>query len=213
MLKIHSFAFNPLLVNCYILHNSTEAIIVDPSCYTELEQNQLKSYIESNNLTITHIIVTHFHFDHLMGAAFACSTWNVPLSAHKDHVYMIGNFDISSQSKYFGFEIKNPPRPKNLLNDGDTIPLGSYKIKVIHVPGHSPCGIALYEPQSKILITGDTLFEGGVGRTDLPGGDWQTLQNNIKQKLLTLPDDTIIYPGHGGISTIGQEKLYNVFLT
>ncbi len=124
---------------------------------------------------------------------------------------MAGNFDISTQSLFFGFKVKNPPTPKILLNDEDSIFLDNHEIKVIHVPGHSLCSIALYNKESKMLITGDTLFESGVGRTDLSGGDWQQLLESIRKKILTLPEDTVIYPGHGGTSTIKNEKLYNTF--
>ncbi len=212
MLTIKTFAFNPLLVNCYVVHTAEEAMIVDPSCYTENEQKQLKQYIEERNLQVKHIVITHYHFDHLMGAAFVCNTWDVPLSAHKDYIILAGNFDISNQSLYFGFQIKNPPKPKILLEDKHFIQLGQYEFKVLHVPGHSPCSIALYEKTHGILITGDTLFEGGVGRTDLAGGDWQQLLSHIRGKLLVLPEETQIFPGHGGTSTIRQEKLYNTFL-
>jgi|YNPMSStandDraft_1061717.scaffolds.fasta_scaffold00262_10 glyoxylase-like metal-dependent hydrolase (beta-lactamase superfamily II) len=212
MLNIETFTFNPLFVNCYLIHDGKQAIIVDPSCYYENEQQQLKNFIVKHNLEIKHIIVTHFHFDHLMGAAYVTSTWNLPLSAHKDYVHLDGNFDISTQSLFFGFKVKNPPIPKILFNDGDSIFIGSYEIKVIHVPGHSLCSIALYNEESKMLITGDTLFEGGVGRTDLTGGNWQQLLESIRNKILILPDDTVIYPGHGETSTIKNEKLYNTFL-
>lgn len=212
MLTIKTFPFNPLMVNCYVIHDNKDAIIVDPSCYFESEQEQLKKYIDEQKLEIKHLIVTHFHFDHLMGASYVSSTWNIPLSAHKEYIHLAGNFDISTQSYFFGFSVKNPPNPKILLNDGDAITLGNYEFKVLHVPGHSPCCLALYQEQCKILITGDTLFESGVGRTDLTGGDWQLLLESIRTKLLTLPEDTIIYPGHGGTSTIKNEKLYNTFL-
>ncbi len=212
MLQIKTFAFNPLFVNCYVIHDSKEALIVDPSCYFENEQKQLEQFIEENNLDVKHLVVTHFHFDHLMGAAFVSSRWQVPLSAHKDYVYLAGNFDISTQSLYFGFQVKNPPKPKILLEDGDIITIGKNELKVIHVPGHSLCGICLYNEQSKLLITGDTLFEGGIGRTDLTGGDLQQLLENIRRKLLILPDDTVVFPGHGSSTTIQQEKLYNTFI-
>ncbi|MCX7862949.1 MAG: MBL fold metallo-hydrolase [Bacteroidales bacterium] len=212
MLTIKTFVFNPLLVNCYVIHNHKEAIIVDPSCYDENEQLQLKQYIEQQQLEVKHIICTHFHFDHLMGAAFTCSTWNLPLSAHKDYVFLAGNFDISTQSMYFGFSVKNPPKPKVLLQDNDTIQLHHYTFNILHTPGHSLCSISIYEKETGIVITGDTLFEGGVGRTDLAGGDWQQLLHSIRTKLLTLPEETIVYPGHGGQTTIKQEKLYNTFL-
>ncbi len=212
MLQVKTFVFNPLLVNCYVVDNTKEAFIIDPSCYLENEQKQLEDYIESKRLKVSMVVITHFHFDHLMGASFVASRWDLPLAAHKDYVYMAGNFDIATQSMFFGFQVKNPPKPKILLQDGDFINIGDDELKVLHVPGHSPCSIALYSKESNLLFTGDTLFEGGVGRTDLAGGDWQQLLQSIRTKLLVLPDNTQVYPGHGNSTSIQQEKLYNTFI-
>jgi len=213
MLQIKSFAFNPLMVNCYVVwNNDGSAAIVDPSCYSENEQTTLTAFIKEQHLSVKHIIITHFHFDHVMGAHFTSSFFNVPLSIHKDYIFLAGNFDIPIQTQYFGFNMHNPPKPKILLNDNDQIQIGDDFLKVIHVPGHSPCGIALYSPTSNFLISGDILFEGGIGRTDLALGNMEQLLNGIKQKLLTLPDNTLVYPGHGGETTIANEKLYNTFI-
>lgn len=213
MLQVKSFAFNPLMVNCYIVWNDeNEALIVDPSCYNELEQQQLIQFIKDNNLIIKYIVITHYHFDHVMGAAFLSNELNVSLSIHKDYIQLAGNFDINIQSQYFGFQLKNPPRPKNLLNDGDELRLGDEKIKVVHVPGHSPCSIALYSEENAFLISGDIIFEGGIGRTDLACGDMELLLYGIKNKLFVLPENTKVYPGHGGYTTIGDEKKFNPFI-
>lgn len=213
MLQVKSFAFNPLMVNCYIVWNDkNDALVVDPSCFNDLEQNQLLQFIKDNNLIIRYIVITHYHFDHVMGAAFLSNKLGVPLSIHKDYIQLAGNFDINIQSQYFGFQIKNPPKPKNLLEDGDELILGDEKIKVIHVPGHSPCSIALYSEKNAFLISGDILFEGGIGRTDLACGDMELLLYGIKNKLFVLPENTIVYPGHGGFTTIGNEKKFNTFI-
>jgi glyoxylase-like metal-dependent hydrolase (beta-lactamase superfamily II) len=214
MLKIQTFVFNPLSVNCYVVYASTgDAAIIDPSFYFEEEQKHFVSFIESNNLHVKHIIITHFHFDHLMGADFAVNKFKVPLTIHKDYIYVSGNFDIALQSKYFGFDVKSPPKPKIVVSDGDEIMLDGQPLKIIHVPGHSPCGIALYAKESKFVVSGDTLFDGGIGRTDLIGGNMEQLLSSIKSKIFILPDDTVVYPGHGNSTTIEQEKKYNAFLS
>lgn len=213
MLHVKSFAFNPLMVNCYIVWNDkNDALVVDPSCFNDLEQNQLMQFIDDNNMIIRYIVITHYHFDHVMGSAFLSNKLGIPLSIHKDYIQLAGNFDINIQSQYFGFQIKNPPKPKNLLEHGDELILGDEKIKVIHVPGHSPCSIALYSQENAFLISGDILFEGGIGRTDLACGDMELLLYGIKNKLFVLPENTIVYPGHGGFTTIGNEKKFNTFI-
>ncbi len=213
MFKLKTFVFNPLMVNCYVVWSENgDAAIIDPSCYSEDEQNKLVQFIESNHLQVKHIIITHYHFDHVMGAHFVTNKFSVPLSIHKDYVYLAGNFDIPVQIQFFGFDMKNPPKPKILLEEGDEIQIGRDVLKVIHVPGHSPCCISLYADESLFVITGDILFEGGIGRTDLALGDMDKLLSGIKEKLFTLPENTIVYPGHGGKTSIGEEKKYNTFL-
>lgn len=213
MLYLKKFTFNPLMVNCYVVWNDEkQAMVVDPSCYSEIEQQQLLFFIKENNLSVNHIIITHYHFDHLMGAAFLSNELDVCLSIHKDYVHLAGNFDINIQTQYFGFQMKNPPKPKNLLQDNDEIELGCEKLKIIHVPGHSPCSIALYSEKYSFLISGDILFEGGIGRTDLACGDMELLLKGIKEKLFSLPETIKVYPGHGGETTIGEEKKYNTFI-
>lgn len=213
MLQVKTFTFNPLMVNCYVVwNNENEALVVDPSCYTEIEQKQLLKFIVENSLKVKYIVITHYHFDHVMGSAFLSNKLGVPLSIHKDYIQLAGNFDINIQSQYFGFQIKNPPKPKNLLEDGDELILGDEKIKVIHVPGHSPCSIALYSEKNAFLISGDILFEGGIGRTDLACGNMELLLSGIKNKLFLLPEETKVFPGHGGYTTIGIEKKFNAFI-
>ncbi len=212
MLTLKTFLFNPLSVNCYVVHaENGETAIIDPACYNENEQQQLIDYVQTNRLKVKHLILTHFHFDHLMGAAFAVNHFGIPLSAHKDFIFLYGNFDVTFQSTFFGFTVKQPPKPKVLLDEDDEIALNGYSLKVLHVPGHSPCGIALYSKESKFVISGDSLFEGVIGRTDLLGGNTEQLLHSIQTKMFVLPDYTIVYPGHGNSTTIEQEKKYNVF--
>lgn len=211
MLKLKRFIFNPLFVNCYVLHTEKTGIIIDPAFYNEDEKKELCNYIETQKIQIIHIIVTHLHFDHLLGAYDAVGIFKVPLSAHNDYTYIQGNFSLKEQAAFFGFNIKAPPIPKILLKDNDIIKIENEDIRVIHTPGHSPCSICLYYEKGNILISGDTLFAEGVGRTDLPGGNPELLKNSIKNKLYTLPPTTIVYPGHGDPTTIENEIKYGFF--
>lgn len=213
MLHKKIFAFNPLFVNCCVIWNDNKSgIIVDPSCYSNDEQNTLVKFIEANEIKVKHIIITHYHFDHLMGAAFVSNLYGIPLTAHKDYVYLSADFDIKVQTQFFGFSITMPPKPKVLLSGDEQLVIDNDVIQVLHVPGHSPCSIALYAPNDNFVITGDALFEGSIGRTDLPYGDFNKLLESIRKKLLTLPDNTLVIPGHGDTTTIEIERKYNTFI-
>jgi len=211
MLSIKSFIHNPFYTNCYIIHNKNEAIIIDPCFYFDFEKEEVINYIKENNLIIKFAIATHYHFDHLFGIFDINYLYKVQFAIHKDYYYLSGNFNIKEQAIFFGYNIKTPPSPKILLNDKDIIDLNGVKIQVIHTPGHSPCSICLYIEEEGIIFTGDTLFEKGVGRTDLPGGNFLLLKNSILNKLFKLPPETIVYPGHGDKTTISNEINYAFF--
>jgi len=212
-MKIKDFLFNPVQVNCFVLWDDTkECIIIDPACYYDNEFKVLEKFITENSLIPKLAVATHFHFDHVMGAAKVCSHYNIPLAGHSRYVFMweIGMFE---QSMTFGFRMQEPPEPKILLEHGSIVNFGSTSLSVIHCPGHSPCGIALYNKESNSLFPGDILFNSSIGRTDLPGGDHEQLISGIKKNLLTLPDDTVVYPGHNESTTIESEKKGNPFFT
>lgn len=212
MIQIKKFIFNPIQVNTYVLYNEDKkCFIVDPGCYFDSEFTALYEFIESNELIPIGIIVTHFHFDHLMGCARLVKKYNISLSGHIGYKLLYEHMDVQKQAQFFDFEMEQPPLPESELKDGDIISLGNSKLKVIHVPGHSPCGIAIYSEEGKFVISGDILFEGSIGRTDLYLGDMDLLLSGIKQKLLTLDKEIIVYPGHGDNTTIGQEMLNNPF--
>jgi glyoxylase-like metal-dependent hydrolase (beta-lactamase superfamily II) len=211
MIKIKHFVFNPFQVNTYILSDDTgEAVIIDAACSTPKEEGFLSDYIEKQELTPKVLINTHGHVDHLLGANHVANMYNVPLHMHGDDVPLLER--AREQAAMFGLELDDIPPVDNHLKDGDGIGFGDSLIKVLHVPGHSPGGIVLYSPVNKFVVAGDVLFHGSIGRTDLPGGDYNSLIEGIKNKLLALPDDVTVYSGHGPATTIGEEKNSNPFL-
>jgi glyoxylase-like metal-dependent hydrolase (beta-lactamase superfamily II) len=213
MIKIENFTFNPIQVNTYVLYaENKDCIIVDPGCYYESEYNKLYSFIEDNELKPIAMVATHYHFDHLMGSAQLAKRYKIPLMGHADYKLLFVHMDVKKQANMFEFDFEMPPDTERELKHEDEIILGNNVIKIIHVPGHSPCGIALYLKEEKTLLTGDILFEGSIGRCDLYLGDMDLLVSGIKKKLLTLPDDTRVFTGHGYDTTIGNEKTSNPFL-
>lgn len=212
-MKIAKFEFSLFGINTYVVYDpeSKECAVIDPGMINEEEENALSNFIKRNGLKVEHIINTHLHIDHAVGAKYAQSIFHKPLEAHKDDVFL--GERLQQQAEMFGINEKIEDVSVNIyLKDGDTIKIGEGKLKVLHVPGHSPGSIALYDKDGGFVITGDALFEGSVGRTDLPGGNGEQLIKSIKEKLLALPDSTIVYPGHGGHTTIGRERAVNPFL-
>jgi len=211
-MTLHHLVFNPYEVNAFIVASDDgQCLLVDPACCTSAEQNELKKFIAEKGLRPVWLINTHGHYDHIAGNAFVCKTWSVKNSAHRDDLIILElGYD---RGVAFGFPANKPPMPTDFLNDGDTVDIGDdVSLQVLHIPGHSPGSIALYSPAQKWVITGDVLFNGSIGRTDLPGGDFDLLIGGIKNKLMTLPPDTNVLPGHGPFTTIGQEKANNPYL-
>jgi glyoxylase-like metal-dependent hydrolase (beta-lactamase superfamily II) len=212
MIKIKKFVVNPLGENSYIISDETgECIFVDPGFYYDEEHDEVRDYIKSNNLTPVKITNTHCHFDHIMGVEFVRNEYRIPFFAHPDDAFWIEK--AIDQGKMFGFEMKPVAAADAFFVENEFVEFGNTKLKIIHVPGHSPGHVVFYSEPDKKLIAGDVLFYGSIGRTDLPGGDYETLISNIKNKLFDLPDDTVVYSGHGPETTIGFEKRTNPFLT
>lgn len=212
-MKIAKFEFSLFGINTYVVYDpiTKGCAIIDPGMISEEEEKALTGFIDRNELNVTHIIDTHLHVDHAVGVGFAKKKFNVPLFAHKSDE-ILGK-RVKQQAQMFGIsEQVEDISINSYLEDGDVIRIGDGELKVLHVPGHSPGSVALYDEKDGFVITGDALFNGSIGRTDLPGGDFATLITSIKDKLLTLPDDTVVYPGHGPATTIGAEKRYNQFL-
>ena len=210
MLKIHSFTFNTLAENTYVVYDATKACaIVDPGCYTQPEQTALSKFIEQQGLQVTHLINTHAHIDHILGNQYVKATYQVKLALHQEEIPWLQT--ATQYAPSFGFPDYQPAEADIILKTGDSIQLGNTLLKVLHVPGHAPGHIALYSQQDRCCLVGDVLFQGSIGRTDLPGGDHATLLQSIHQQLLPLGDAVVIYPGHGPTTTIGVEKKHNPF--
>jgi hydroxyacylglutathione hydrolase len=210
-MNIQNFVFNPVQENTYIIWDETcECAIVDAGCFNQKEFDKLDGFIKSKNLKPVKLINTHGHFDHIFGIEKCRKAYNLMWESHYgDNFWVEG---AREKAAMFGIPIQPVTLAEVELNDGDEIFFGNSNLKVLHVPGHSHGSVCFYEEKSKILITGDVLFNGSIGRTDLPGGEYETLIRGIHSKLLVLPDDVEVFPGHGPATTIGDEKIRNPFL-
>lgn len=212
MPQLKVFQFNPLQVNAYLLYETNGAgILIDPSCMNLPEFRQLQDFITKNNVNLHYQLNTHGHFDHVFGVRMVQEAYDPKYLIHQSDVPFLQH--AGSQARSFGFEFEGEiPLPDAFLNEGDVLSAGSIELKVIHVPGHSQGGVAFYEEKAGWLFTGDTLFAGGIGRTDLPGGDYEQLMTSIRERLLILPGETRVFPGHGPDSLIRYEKFNNPFM-
>jgi glyoxylase-like metal-dependent hydrolase (beta-lactamase superfamily II) len=211
-MKIKKFTFNPWQENSYAIYDETgECALLDMGCISKDDQEVLTDFIENNDLDVKYIINTHLHIDHVLGNHFAKNKYNVPLLAHENDEFLLEN--AQAYAEQIGFKLHNaPPAIDQYINEGDSIKIGRIDINVIHVPGHTPGSVVLYCKDSKALFSGDVLFYESIGRTDLIYGNHATLIKGITGKVLTLPDDTKVYPGHGPETTISHEKCSNPFL-
>lgn len=212
MMTIKTFTFNPFQENTYLLFDETnEAVIVDAGCIFDAEKQTLKKYIEDNNLTLKRIINTHLHLDHQFGNKFLFQTYSIKPEACQEDEFLLET--VVAQARSFGFPLDEEAETLGeYIVEDQEIKFGNSILKAIHVPGHSPGSMAFYSEKDGILISGDVLFLGSIGRTDLPKGDYATLILSITKKLLPLPDSTVVYCGHGPTTTIGSEKINNPFL-
>lgn len=212
-MRVAIFQFSMFGINTYVVYDPETlcCAVIDPGMSNKQEESAMINFINKNNLKPVHVINTHLHLDHAVGNSFLTKEYDIPVNASKadeplgerlqQQAYMFG---INKQFK--SVEITE------YLQEGDVIKIGKGELKVINVPGHSKGSIALYDEKDGFVIVGDALFQGSIGRTDLPGGDYDELITSIKSKLLTLPDNTVVYPGHGPSTTIGDEKRYNPYL-
>jgi hydroxyacylglutathione hydrolase len=210
MLKIKSFEFNPFQENTYILYDETgECVIVDPGCYDKEEQSDLSSFIEENELNVKMLLNTHCHVDHVLGNWYIKTRYGVKLYIHpKDEVVLKA---VKIYAPNYGMFAYQEAEPDDYLDENQMIRFGDQTLKILFVPGHSPGHVAFYDDASKQLISGDVLFYNSIGRTDLPGGNYQTLIDSIRHKIFTLPDDVTVFPGHGPNTSVGFEKRTNPF--
>lgn len=210
-MKVAIFTFNPFAENTYVLYDdSKECIIIDPGCSDAGERSVLIDFIESNNLVPKHLVNTHCHIDHVLGNKYVSEYFDLPLTAHQGEKVVLEMQPTVSQM--YGIPYDGSPEITVFLEEGDLLEFGNTKLQVMYTPGHSPASISLYDANSQQLIAGDVLFAGSIGRTDLPGGDFDTLINSIKSNFFPLPDDVVVYPGHGESTTILKEKQSNPFL-
>ena len=211
MLKVKSFVFSPIQENTYLLYNEfNECLIIDPGCYFPEEQDELKAFITQSNLKPWMLLNTHCHLDHVFGNKFVAETYGLTLQLHEKEKVLLDYAPTSGLMYDMPFD--NYAGEYIYLKEGDIVKLGEDELKVIEAPGHSPGHICFYCAKQNFIISGDVLFNRSIGRTDLPGGDHETLLKNIREKLFVLPDETVVYSGHGAVTTIGEEKSENPFL-
>ncbi|MDO4948945.1 MAG: MBL fold metallo-hydrolase [Bacteroidales bacterium] len=206
---LQKFEFNMFPVNSYLVWDETlEAAIIDAGMYFPHDFTSLASFVDGHKLRLTHLLCTHLHFDHTFGNAFMLKEYGLKAEAHEADLVWLTKVN-QEQCETWGLPFHGTwPMPGQWLHDGDTVSFGHTALKVMHVPGHSEGGLAFYNEADRCVFTGDTLFQGSIGRTDLHGGSYQQIVQSL-HKLLTLPDDTKVYPGHGEATTIGMEKKYN----
>lgn len=210
MMKIYRQVFSPIQVNTYILSGgNNECIIIDCGCYGRAEEQKLEDFLSAQGLKPAMLLNTHCHLDHLFGNGFILSRYSLKSLIHEDDYYNLK--DAPKHAAVFGLSMAPPPEPEGYLSDGNHCSLDGMAFEVLSVPGHTPGSIAFYFPAEEAVFTGDALFAGSIGRTDFARGDYQALIDSIRNKLFTLPDDTVVYPGHGRETTIGEEKKTNPF--
>lgn len=209
MIQVHKLVFNAFQENTIILSDETgKALIIDPGCYDRVEQQYLKSYIENNRLNPILLLNTHCHIDHVLGNYFVMQEYKLDLAIHQADLDTL--LSVANYAHVYGFNGYQPsPEPTRFVKEGEKIQFGNSEVEVLFAPGHCPGHVAFYSVENHFVINGDILFRGSFGRTDLPGGDFQTLKNSILTTMFVLPDDTIVYCGHGPETTIGEEKRNN----
>jgi glyoxylase-like metal-dependent hydrolase (beta-lactamase superfamily II) len=211
MLEVTYFTFSPFAENTYLLtdSNTRKTVVIDAGCYQPQEEAELKAHIESRGLEIVALWHTHCHLDHVFGAEFVRKTWRVEAYAHPLEAKQMEAFPTAAQM--YGIPNIKPSRIDKLLPESGELHLGNSRVEILYVPGHSPGHLAFYAPKEGFCISGDVLFRGSVGRTDLPFGNASTLMLSIHNKIFKLPDETVIYSGHGQPTTVGHEKRTNPF--
>ena len=210
MLSVKQFTFSPIQENTYVVYNDTgECCIIDPGCYSSIERNQLKDYILSTGLAPKYLLNTHCHLDHVFGNRFIAETFGLKLHLHPLEEAVLAFAPMSGVR--WGLPFDNYEGELVFIDKHSVIRLGSDAFSILETPGHSPGSICFYCKEQSFMISGDVLFEDSIGRTDLPGGDYDTLIQSIKSQLFLLPDETVIHPGHGRSTTIGREKQHNPF--
>jgi glyoxylase-like metal-dependent hydrolase (beta-lactamase superfamily II) len=209
--NVKRFVFNSFGVNTYVLGDETgKCLVIDPACQSRQEESELALYITGHNLIPVGMINTHFHIDHIVGNNFICNTFHLLPQCHKSSKMF---WETAAEfGAVFGIKVENLIVPRDFINEGDSIGYGNSSLEVLYTPGHADGSICLVNHAERYVIAGDVLFRDSIGRSDLPTGNFDVLYKSITTKLFTLPDDYIVYPGHGPETSIGYEKLNNPFL-
>lgn len=212
MIQIKSFIFNDFQENTYVLSDgSGDCIIIDPGCSSPSEFKRMNEWIVSKSLKPVRLVNTHAHIDHILGWKYVKESYNLVPEAHEEEAVFVAG--AKEHAAMFGLDIEQPPSIGRFLSEKENLEFGNSALEIIHVPGHSPGGLVFFSRQQKFMIAGDALFHGSIGRTDLPGGDHDTLIRALKEKILVLDHDVEVYPGHGPATSIGVERMSNPFLT
>ena len=212
MASVVSFTFNPFQENTYVVYDETgECVIFDPGCYDAAEKEELRTYLTGHGLTPVRLINTHCHIDHVFGNRFVAETYDLPLEIHRGEIPVLES--LPQTAAFFGIRLPEPsPSAGKFIEDGDWVEFGTTRLQAILTPGHSPASLSFYCEKDRFVIAGDVLFLQSIGRTDLPGGDFDTLIRSITERLFPLGDDVRVYPGHGPATSIGYEKIHNPFV-
>jgi hydroxyacylglutathione hydrolase len=210
MLHITSFTFSPFQENTFVIHDGSLAWLIDPGCWNTMEERELEAWLDENGLKPVRLVLTHSHIDHVFGCAWAHRRYGLSPELHRDAVPLLEA--APRQGQLYGTPCEPSPAPKSYLTPGEVLPFGGTELRVLYVPGHAPGHIALFCPGQQFVIAGDVLFLDSIGRTDLPGGDTDTLLRSIREQLFPLGDEVKVYCGHGPETTIGRERLKNPFL-
>lgn len=210
MLRVRSFTFNPFQENTYVVDNGSEAIIIDPGCWNDEEFSQLDGYLKDNALRPSRLVLTHAHIDHILGNDRVYRAYGLKPWLHKLDLPILEMGQRTADLYQIPYDPS--PDPEGFIKEGELISLGESTLEVRFVPGHAPGHVALYSKDDGFVISGDVLFQRSIGRTDLPGGDMNVLLESIKKQLFTLPENTVVYSGHGPSTTVGEEKRGNPFL-
>lgn len=209
-MTVKMFPFPPFQENTYVCHDAGSAALIDPGASNASQRQEILDYISEQGVSIDHLLLTHAHIDHILSCKFFAEQFEKSFKMHAADVPLLENAD--EQGRLFNVPIEQPPGPGALLEEGDELSLGQAHWEVLHCPGHSPGSICFYDRANGFVISGDTIFEGSIGRTDLWQASAEQLLQAIDEKLLVLPDETILYPGHGAETTVGSERRNNPFL-
>ena len=210
MLSVQSFEFNPFSENTYVLFDETnEAVVVDAGCYGRAEEKELSDFIESRKLKVKALINTHSHIDHILGSYYVKDRYKVPVLIHRFDETTLRMGMMSAQM--YGIQGYTDVTPDGFLSEVEPFRFGNQSFEVLFIPGHAPGHVGFYHAKGKVLMAGDVLFNRSIGRSDLPGGDHNVLIESIHKKIFTLPDDVVVYPGHGPSTTVGEEKVENPY--